>query len=73
MQLTELNVTLRVRQVDIPLVESLFDTVQQEYKEKTKKDVILKIDTDNFLPNEGCGGVELLASRGNYIQKFLLH
>ncbi|KAL6438522.1 hypothetical protein ACFW04_004537 [Cataglyphis niger] len=63
-QLTESNVTLRIRQIDIPLVESLFDTIQQEFKEKTKKDVILKIDTDNFLPNEGCGGVELLASKG---------
>jgi len=63
-QLTEANVTLRIRQVDIPLVESLLDTVQQEFKQKTKKDVLLKIDSDNFLSSGSCGGVELLASRG---------
>ncbi|KMQ93580.1 v-type proton atpase subunit e-like isoform 2 protein [Lasius niger] len=62
--LTEANVTLRIRQVDIPLVESLLDTVQQEFKQKTKKDVLLKIDSDNFLSSGSCGGVELLASRG---------
>lgn len=66
-QLTESNITLRIRQVDIPLVESLIDNIQQQYKQKTKKDITLKIDTDNFLPADGCGGVELLASRGNYI------
>lgn len=63
-QLTESNIILRVRQVDVPLVESLLDSIQQEYKRKTKKDVAFKIDSDNFLPNEGCGGVELLASKG---------
>lgn len=73
MQLTEANVTLRIRQVDIPLVESLLDTVQQEFKQKIKKDVLLKIDSDNFLSSGSCGGVELLASRGNYIKKYLLH
>ncbi|XP_071636819.1 V-type proton ATPase subunit E [Temnothorax longispinosus] len=63
-QLTEANITLRVRQVDVPLVESLIDGIQQQYKQKTKKDIILKIDTDNFLSPESCGGVELLAARG---------
>ncbi|XP_077259970.1 V-type proton ATPase subunit Vha26 [Temnothorax americanus] len=63
-QLTEANITLRVRQVDVPLVESLIDGIQQRYKQKTKKDIILKIDTDNFLSPESCGGVELLAARG---------
>lgn len=63
-QLTELNVTLRVRQVDLPIMESVIGFVQQEYKQKTKKDVTLKIDSDNFLPSESCGGVELLASKG---------
>lgn len=66
MQLTETNVTLRVRQVDLPIVESLLDIVQQQYKQKTKKDVTLKIDSDNFLPSESCGGVDLLASKGDY-------
>jgi len=72
-QLTETNIILRVRQVDIPLVESLLDSIQQQYKQKTKKDVTFKIDSENFLSNESCGGVELLASKGNYIKNFLLH
>jgi len=67
LQLTESNITLRIRQVDLPLVESLFDTIQQQYKQKTKKDVNLKIDSDNFLPGESCGGIELLASKGNVL------
>lgn len=73
MQLTESNITLRIRQVDISLVESLIDTVQQQYKQKTKKDVHLKIDSDNFLPSESCGGVELLASKGKYITEKMIH
>lgn len=64
MQLTETNITLRVRQIDVPLVESLVDPIQQEYKQTIKKDLTLKIDSDNFLPSESCGGVELLASKG---------
>lgn len=71
MQLTESNVTLRVRQVDLPLMESLLESIQHQYKQKTKKDVTLKIDSDNFLPSESCGGVELLASKGNYIKKLV--
>ncbi|XP_012538339.1 V-type proton ATPase subunit E [Monomorium pharaonis] len=63
-QLTEANITLRVRQIDLPIIESITDSVQQQYKQKIKKDVILKIDTENFLPAESCGGVELLASKG---------
>lgn len=69
LKLTESNITLRVRQVDIPLVESLIDNIQQQYKQKIKKDITLKIDADNFLPTESCGGVELLASKGNYVIK----
>ncbi|XP_032686699.1 V-type proton ATPase subunit E [Odontomachus brunneus] len=63
-QLTEPQITLRVRQADIHLVESLLESIQQQYKQMTKKDVILKVDPDNFLPSESCGGVDLLASKG---------
>lgn len=63
-QLTESHITLRVRQVDLPLVESLVQPIQEQYKQMTKKDVALKIDSDSFLPSESCGGVNLLASRG---------
>lgn len=63
-QLTESHITLRVRQADVHLVEPLLESIQQQYKQTTKKDVILKIDPDNFLPNGSCGGVDLLASKG---------
>lgn len=63
-RLTEHHVTLRVRQVDLPLVESLIDAVQSGYKEATMKDVTVKIDQDNFLPADSCGGVDLYAGRG---------
>lgn len=63
-QLMEHNVTLRVRQVDIPLVESLLNEMQDIYKEVSQKEVVLKVDQDNFLPAESCGGVDLFAARG---------
>ncbi|XP_003689872.1 V-type proton ATPase subunit E [Apis florea] len=63
-QLTENHVTIRVRQVDLPLVESLLDSVQSAYKQITKKDVTIKIDQDNFLPSDSCGGVDLFAAKG---------
>ncbi|KAL2746187.1 V-type proton ATPase subunit E [Vespula maculifrons] len=63
-QLTEGHVFIRVRQVDLPIVESLLDSIQQEYKQATKKDALLKIDQETFLPAESCGGVELLTSKG---------
>ncbi|XP_035719809.1 V-type proton ATPase subunit E-like [Vespa mandarinia] len=63
-QLTESHVFIRIRQVDFPIVESLLDSIQQEYKQATKKDALLKIDQETFLPAESCGGVELLTSKG---------
>ncbi|XP_047344936.1 V-type proton ATPase subunit E [Vespa velutina] len=63
-QLTESHVFIRIRQVDLPIVESLLDSIQQEYKQATKKDALLKIDQETFLPAESCGGVELLTSKG---------
>lgn len=63
-QLTETQVTIRVRQMDVALLDSLLGDIQDSYKQKTKKDVTLKIDQDNFLPADSCGGVELLAAKG---------
>lgn len=63
-QLTESHVTVRVRQVDVPLVESIFEAVQNTYSQVTRKDVTLKIDQDNYLPPDSCGGVDLIAGRG---------
>ncbi|XP_038207452.1 V-type proton ATPase subunit E [Zerene cesonia] len=63
-QLVEPAVTLRVRQVDKALVESLLSRAQADYKNKIKKDVQLKVDTENFLPPDTCGGIELIAAKG---------
>ncbi|XP_045504159.1 V-type proton ATPase subunit E [Colias croceus] len=63
-QLMEPAVTLRVRQVDKALVESLIGRAQADYKNKIKKDVQIKVDSENFLPPDTCGGIELIAARG---------
>ncbi|XP_013166300.1 PREDICTED: V-type proton ATPase subunit E [Papilio xuthus] len=63
-QLVEPTVTLRVRQADKAVVESILGRAQSDYKEKIKKDVQLKIDTENYLPAETCGGIELIAAKG---------
>lgn len=63
-QLMEPTVTIRVRQADKGLVESLLGKAQQDYKAKIKKDVVLKIDNENFLPADTCGGIELIAAKG---------
>ena len=60
----EPNVVIRVRQIDQGLVESIFDSVQDTYKSVCKKETLLKIDSENFLPAESCGGVELISHKG---------
>lgn len=72
MQLTEGHVTIRIRQADIPLIESIFESVQNTYKQKTRKEVALKIDQDNYHSADSCGGVDLLAARGNTFSKIIL-
>lgn len=64
MQLVEPTVTVRVRQADQPLIESIVSRACAEYKNKIKKDVQIKVDTENFLAADTCGGVELIAAKG---------
>lgn len=63
-QLVESNVVIRARQVDHPLIESLLPEIQEEYKNNSQKEVHLKMDQDNFLPPDSCGGVDILAAKG---------
>ena len=63
-QLTEAHITIRVRQVDLSLVDSIIEPIQDAYKQITKKDVAIKIDQDNFLSPDSCGGVDLYAAKG---------
>lgn len=56
--------TLRVRQSDKQLVESILGRAAADYKEKIQKDVQLKVDTEHYLPVDTCGGIQLIAARG---------
>ncbi len=52
LQLLEMNVLLRCRQADLPIVESVMGPAAAGYKEKTGKDVNVKVDRESFLnPN----------------------
>jgi len=63
-QLLEPTVTVRAREVDQNLVKSILDNCVTEYKSKTNKEIVLKLDSDSFLPVDSVGGIELLANRG---------
>lgn len=64
LQLLEPTVTLRVREADVNLVESVIPSIADQYKEMSGKDVIVKVDKETFLPVDTCGGIELVAQRG---------
>ncbi|XP_066595769.1 V-type proton ATPase subunit E [Prorops nasuta] len=63
-QLTEEKVKIRTRQADVNLIKSILDEIQETYKNLSKKETTVKVDEDNFLPADSCGGVELFAARG---------
>lgn len=63
-QIMEPNTLIKSRQVDQQLVQDLLDKAAVEYKSKTGKDVVLKLDTNSFLGVDTCGGVELSALNG---------
>lgn len=60
----ETQVTIKVREEDQTLVNSLLSAVAAEYKDRIKRDVNLKVDSESFLPKDTCGGVELVSQRG---------
>lgn len=62
----EASVLLRVRQADVTLVESILPEIQDKYKEVSKKETHIKVDQENFIQADGCGGVELYAAKGNH-------
>lgn len=63
-QLVEPTVTIRVRQADKGLVEGVLGKASSDYKAKIKKDVQLKVDPENYLPADTCGGIDLIANKG---------
>jgi len=63
-QIMEPKATIKCRQVDQSLVQNILPKAVEEYKSKTGKDCVIKLDTENFLPADNCGGVELFALNG---------
>uniref|UniRef100_A0A069DQB6 Putative vacuolar atp synthase subunit e n=1 Tax=Panstrongylus megistus TaxID=65343 RepID=A0A069DQB6_9HEMI len=63
-QLLETDVTVRAREADQELVNDLFPSILVKYKETTGKNLTLRLDSENFLPAETCGGAELTSSGG---------
>lgn len=63
-QLIEHSVVIRCRKQDVAAVKSAADSAVSQFKSVVKKDCNYKIDNDNYLPSDICGGVEILAQQG---------
>lgn len=63
-QLLEAQVTIRCRQQDVGLVKEALARSIEAYKNAVKKDTKVTLDTENYLPSDLAGGVELYAQRG---------
>ncbi|KAH8399159.1 hypothetical protein KR215_003304 [Drosophila sulfurigaster] len=63
-QVMEPKVTLRCRQVDVPLVKAVLQSSIEQYKANMNQDVDLFVDEREYLAADTCGGVELLALNG---------
>jgi len=63
-QTMEPDVILRIRRGDTALVEEVLPAVVEQYKANIGTSVKFSIDTNNYLPEDTCGGVELIALNG---------
>nr|CAG4641264.1 EOG090X0F8Y [Eulimnadia texana] len=63
-QLMEAQVTIRCRESDVPLVESVLPEAVSEYSKGINKPCNITINKSNYLPANSCGGVELSAREG---------
>ena len=63
-QTMEKVVILRCRQTDLSLVNEVLPGCVDDYKRTIGQDVDINIDTDNYLPADTCGGIELIALNG---------
>lgn len=63
-RLIEQEVVIRCRKQDLGLVENALESVRKEYKEATKKDVVVKIDKEQYLSADICGGIEAFSQQG---------
>lgn len=60
-QIMEADTMIKCRQSDVGLVQQLLADAAEEYKAKMGKSVSLKLDTNSYVPADGCGGVQLTA------------
>ncbi|XP_037927225.1 V-type proton ATPase subunit E-like [Teleopsis dalmanni] len=60
----EPQVLLRCREDDLDLIKEVLPHATQQYTENIKQDVNITVATDNYLPADTCGGVELIALNG---------
>jgi len=63
-QLLEKEVIVRCRQQDLKLVQNCMTGAHDEYKQATGREVTFKLDPDNFLASDTCGGIEMSSNRG---------
>ncbi|XP_068168678.1 V-type proton ATPase subunit E 1a [Antennarius striatus] len=63
-RLLEPKVTIRCRQQDVQMVQTVVEKVIPLYKEALKTSIVVKIDQERFLPSEICGGVEVYNDNG---------
>ena len=63
-QLLEPVALIRCRKDDLELVKEVRETSLQTYREKTKNECDLDIDTTNWLSADCAGGIELTAKQG---------
>lgn len=60
----ESNVTVKGRQADTNIIKNMLPQAVEDYEKQTGKSIVVKLDTDSFLPADTCGGVELTALNG---------
>lgn len=60
----EAKVLIRGRQADAQVIQNVLPAAVELYKSKCGRDVVVTLDTENFLPADTTGGVDLLAQSG---------
>ena len=60
----ETSVTIRGRQADARIIQSILPNAVEAYKKSCGNEVTVTLDTDNFLPQGTTGGIELYALNG---------
>jgi len=67
LQLMDEEVTIRCRQSDVSLVKEVVSQATSIYGEKTSRKVNVEIDTSNYLPETGAGGIIATTMYGRII------